>query len=221
MDATAFLLPLSALRDSFHGRVALQLELIALRHQLGTMKRTSRRPSLRPTDRLLWVLLSRFLPNWREMLVIVKPETVIGWHRKGFRLYWTWKSRRRRGGRPPIPRDVRALISRMSRENPLWGAPRIHGELLKLSIEVSEATVSKYLARLPKPPSQTWRTFLGNHAKALASIDFFVLPTATFQLLMVFIVLHHERKTDRPLRRDGKPNCGMGGAADHRSISMG
>ena len=119
MDATAFLLPLSTLRDSFRGRVALQLELIALRHQLGTMKRTSRRPSLRPTDRLLWVFLSRFLPNWREMLVIVKPETVIGWHRKGFRLYWTWKSRRRRGGRPPMPRDVRALISRMSRENPL------------------------------------------------------------------------------------------------------
>ena len=93
-----------------------------------------------------------------------------------------------------MPRDVRALISRMSRENPLWGAPRIHGELLKLGIEVSEATVSKYLARLSKPPSQTWRTFLGNHAKVLASIDFFVLPTATFRLLMVFIVLHHERR---------------------------
>ena len=128
------------------------------------------------------------------MLVIVKPETVIGWHRKGFRLYWSWKSRRRKGGRPPIPCDVRALISRMSRENPLWGAPRIHGELLKLGIEVSEATVSKYLARFPKPPSQTWRTFLGNHAKDIASIDFFVLPTATFRLLMVFIVLRHERR---------------------------
>ena len=128
------------------------------------------------------------------MLVIVKPETVIGWHRKGFRLYWSWKSRRRKGGRPPIPCDVRALISRMSRKNPLWGAPRIHGELLKLGIEVSEATVSKYLARLPKPPSQTWRTFLRNHAKALASIDFLVLPTVTFRLLMVFIVLHHERR---------------------------
>ncbi|MCH8138068.1 MAG: hypothetical protein IH926_03800, partial [Proteobacteria bacterium] len=194
MYAILFLLLLSALRDSFRGRAALQLELIAVRHQLATMKRTSRRPSLRPTDRLLWVLRSRFLPNWREMLVIVKPETVIGWHRKGFRLYWTWKSRRRGGGRPPIPRDVRALISRMSRENPLCGAPRIHGELLKLGIEVSEATVSKYLARLPKPPSQTWRTFLGNHAMALASIDFLVRPTATFRLLMVFIVLHHERR---------------------------
>ncbi len=128
------------------------------------------------------------------MLVIVKPDTVIGWHRKSFRLYWTWKSRRRKGGRPAIPRDVCALISRMSRENPLWGAPRIHGELLKLGIEVSEATVSKYLARMPKPPSQTWRTFLRNHAKDLASIDFFVLPTATFRLLIVFIVLRHERR---------------------------
>ena len=105
------------------------------------MKRTSRRPSLRPTDRVLSVLLFRLLPNWRDMLVIVKPETVIGWHRKGFRLYWTWKVRRQRGGRAQIRRDVRALISRMSRENPLSGAPRIHGELLKLGIEVSEATL--------------------------------------------------------------------------------
>ena len=121
MYATAFLLLLSALRDSFRGRAALQLELIALQHQLATMKGTSPRPSLRPTDRLLWVLFSRLLPNWREMLLIVKPESVIGWHRYGFRPYWTWKSRRRRGGRPPFPRDVRALISRMSRENPLWG----------------------------------------------------------------------------------------------------
>ena len=158
------------------------------------MRRTSRRPSLRSTDRLLWVLLSRLLPNWREVLVIVKPETVIGWHRKGFRLYWTWKSRRRRGGRPAIPREVRDLIGRVSRENPLWGAPRIHGELLKLGIKVSEATVSKYMSRLPKPPSQTWRTFLRNHATCMASMDFFVLPTATLRLLFVFIVLHHERR---------------------------
>ncbi len=172
----------------------LQLELLALRHQLATIKRMSPRPSLRPTDRLLWVLLSRLLPNWRNMLVIVTPETVIGWHREGFRLFWTWKSRRRRGGPPPVPREVRDLIRRMSRENPLWGAPRIHGELLKLGITVSQATVSKYMARLPKPPSQLWRTFLRNHADCLASIDFFVLPTATFRLLFVFIVLHHERR---------------------------
>jgi hypothetical protein len=194
MYSTAFLLLLSAVRDSFRGRAALQLELIALRHQLVTMKRISRRPLLGPTDRLLWALLSRLLPNWRETLVIVKPETVIGWHRKGFRLYWTWKSRRRIGGRSPVPREVRDLIRRMNRENPLWGAPRIHGELLKLGIEVSQATVSKYMKNLPGPPSQTWLTFLRNHIHCSASMDFFVLPTATFRLLFVFIVLHHERR---------------------------
>jgi transposase InsO family protein len=128
------------------------------------------------------------------VLVIVKPETVVGWHRKGFRLFWTWKSRRRRGGRPTVPRDVRDLIHLMSRQNPLWGAPRIHGELLKLGIDVSQATVSKYMAKLPRPPSQTWRTFLRNHMHCSASMDFFVLPTATFRLLFVFIVLHHERR---------------------------
>jgi hypothetical protein len=158
------------------------------------MKRISPRPSLRPSDRLLWVLFSRLLANWRDVLVIVKPEAVIGWHQKGFRLFWTWKSRRQRGGRPPVPREVRDLIHRMSRENPLWGAPRIHGELLKLGIKVSEATVSKYMSHPPKPPSQTWRTFLRNHANCMASMDFFVLPTATLRVLFVFIVLHHERR---------------------------
>ena len=174
------------------------------------MKRTSRRPSPRPTDRLLWVLRSRLLPNGREMLVIVTPETVIGWHRKGFRVYWTWKSRRRGGGRPPIPRDVRALISRMSRENPLSRRspnPRRTPEARHRGLRGTRVHVSgsKYLVQLPKPPSQTWRTFLRNHVMALASIDFLVRPTATFRLLMVFIVLHHERKADRPLRRDVAP----------------
>jgi transposase InsO family protein len=185
---------LSTLGDSFRGRALLQLELLALRHQLATIKRTSPPPNLRPADRLLWLVLSRILPNWRDVLVIVKPETVVGWHRKGFRLFWTWKSQRRRGGRPAIPREVRDLIRRVSLENPLWGAPRIHGELLKLGIVVSQATVSKYTARFPRPPSQTWRTFLHNHMHCLASMDFFVLPTATFQLLFVFIVLHHKRR---------------------------
>ena len=180
--------------DSFRGRAVLQLELLAVRHQLAAVERTSPRPSLRLADRLLWVILSRILPNWRDVVVIVKPETVIGWHRKGFRLFWTWKSRRRRDGRPRVPRDVRDLIRRMSRENLLWGAPRIHGELLKLGIEVSQATVSKYMRTLPRLPSQTWLTFLRNHIHCSASMDFFVLPTATFRLLFVFIVLHHERR---------------------------
>jgi transposase InsO family protein len=194
MNAIVLLPILSLFCDSFRGRAVLQLELLALRHQLATIERASPRPSLRLADRLLWVILSRILPNWREVLVIVKPETVVGWHRKGFRLYWTWKSRRRRDGRPTVPREVRDLIRRMSRENPLWGAPRIHGELLKLGIEVSQATVSKYIKNLPRPPSQTWLTFLRNHIHCSASMDFFVLPTATFRLLFVLIVLHHERR---------------------------
>jgi transposase InsO family protein len=194
MNAIVLLPILSLFCDSFRGRAVLQLELLALRHQLATIERASPRPSLRLADRLLWVILSRILPNWREVLVIVKPETVVGWHRKGFRLYWTWKSRRRRDGRPTVPREVRDLIRRMSRENPLWGAPRIHGELLKLGIEVSQATVSKYIKNLPRPPSQTWLTFLRNHIHCSASMDFFVLPTATFRLLFVLIVLHHDRR---------------------------
>ena len=119
---------------------------------------------------------------------------MIAWHRKGFRAFWTWKSHPRRRGRPPVPTEVRTLIRRITRENPLWGAPRVHGELLKLGIEISQAAVSKYMIRQPKPPSQAWRTFLRNHVVCLASVDFFVVPTATFGLLFAFIVLHHERR---------------------------
>ena len=152
------------------------------------------RPSLRKADRVFWVILSCLWPGWRHALVIVRPETVIGWHRKGFRLFWTWKSRRGKPGRPPVSREIRHLVRRMSRENTRWGAPRIHGELLKLGFSISQAAVSKYMVRYPSPPSQSWRTFLTNHADCLASIDFFVVPTATFHLLFGFIVLHHERR---------------------------
>jgi transposase InsO family protein len=126
--------------------------------------------------------------------VIVKPETVIAWHRQGFRLFWSWKSRQKQPGRPELARDTRALIRRMCLANPLWGAPRIHGELLKLGIDVSQATVAKYTVRTRKPPSQSWRAFLSNHASQLVSTDFFVVPTATFRLLFVFIVLAHQRR---------------------------
>ena len=131
--------------------------------------------------------------DWQHALLLVKPETVIGWHRKGFRLYWTWKSRSR-SGRPRIDPEIRTLVDRMARENPTWGAPRIHGELLMLGFNVSEATVSRYMPRRRKPPSQSWRTFLRNHANGLVSIDFFVVPTATFRVLYVFLVLEHERR---------------------------
>jgi len=139
------------------------------------------------------VALSRLWTGWRHTLILVKPETVIGWHRKGFKLYWTWKSRNR-GGRPPIDAGIRSLIRRMARENPTWGAPRIHGELLMLGFEVAEATVSRYMPRRRKPPSQSWRTFLRNHTLDLVSIDFFVVPTATFRILYVFLALEHERR---------------------------
>jgi putative transposase len=126
--------------------------------------------------------------------VILKADTVIGWQRKGFRLFWRWKSRHGERGRPALAKDIRQLIRRMSRENPLWVAPKIHGELLKLGIEISKSTVSKYLVRHRGSPSQSWRTFLENHVKDIVSADFFTVPTIRFQILYVFVVLAHERR---------------------------
>ena len=143
---------LTIVREAFLSRAALHTEMLALRQQVAVLKRERPRPSLRMTDRVFWVILSRLWPGWRNSLVIVMPETVIGWHRKGFRLFWTWKSRRRKSGRPPVSREVRDLIRRMSQQNPLWGAPRIHGELLMLGFSISQGAVSKYMVRHPKPP---------------------------------------------------------------------
>jgi putative transposase len=173
---------------------ALALENLALRHQLDVLKRNAKRPRLTNRDRTLWIILSRLWPDWRKPLTIVHLETVIRWHRKGFKLYWRWKSRPRWMGRRRVPKEVRDLIRRMSQANPLWGAPRIHGELLKLGISVSQATVSKYMVRHRKPPSQSWRTFLKNHAKDIVSVDFFTVPTATFRVLFVFLVLSNEQR---------------------------
>jgi putative transposase len=189
---------LSCLRDCFRARLVLQAEILALRHQLLVLQRSSRgyRLHLGWTDRVFWVWLSQLWNGWRSALVMVKPETIIAWHRKGFRLYWTWKSRHREG-RPTVCPEVRNLVRQMSLANPCWGAPRIHGELLRIGIEVSQATVAKYMARHKRPPSQTWRTFLKNHTKDLVSVDFFVVPTIAFQLLFVFVILDHDRR--RPL----------------------
>ena len=185
---------LLTLRTSARSRAALQLEVLALRHQLQVLQRT-RPPRVRlgKTDRWLWVLLSRIWTEWRTALVIVKPETVIAWHRRGFRLWWAWKSRRRIG-RPTVPADVRTLIRTMAEANPRWGAPRIHGELLKLGIDVCQATVAKYMGRRRPPPSQTWRTFLANHIGQIMAADFFVVPTATGRLLFVLVILAHARR---------------------------
>jgi putative transposase len=187
---------LSSLLTGFHGQAALQAENIALRHQLTVLQRNHKpnRTVLKASDRCLWVWLSRLWSNWRSALIIVKPETVIGWHRKGFRWYWTWKVRHGKPGRPLVPKGTRDLIRTMSRENPTWGAPRIHSELMKLGIQISEASVAKSMIRSRRPPSQTWRTFLDNHVSQLASVDFFTVHTVWFEVLFVFIVLVHDRR---------------------------
>jgi putative transposase len=170
----------------------LAFENLILRQQLAVMKRSCSRPSISRSDRQFWVLVSRVWPKWRDTLFIVKPETIIHWHKKGFRRYWTRKSRRK--GWPQLDAEIRKLIRRMSVANPLWGAPRIHGELLKLGLNVSEATVSKYMTRHRQPPSQSWRTFLANHASDIVAIDFLTVPTATFRVLFVLVILSHDRR---------------------------
>jgi len=186
---------LAILPSILRSRAALELENLALRHQIGVLQRSAaKRLKLTSGDRLLWICLSRLWRDWRSALAIVKPETVLAWHRAGFRLFWAWKVRRGQPGRPVISREVRDLIRKMCRQNPTWGAPRIHGELLKLGINIAESSVSKYMLHCHKPPSRTWRTFLQNHAQQLVSIDFFTVPTIRFQVLYVFPVLAHDRR---------------------------
>jgi putative transposase len=170
------------------------MEILALRHQLGVLQRSVKCPKLTTADRLLWVWLSTVWRDWRSSIFLVQAATVIAWQRKGFRLFWTGKIRRGKPGRPGVPHDLRELIRTMSRENPFWGAPRIHGELLKLGIDIGETSVSKYMIRRRRPPSQTWRTFLENHVKSMVSVDFFTVPTIRFQILYVFLVLAHDRR---------------------------
>jgi len=185
---------LQATRGSLRARAALQFEIIALQHQVHVLQRSRRsRVRLTPADRLLWVWLSRVWTGWRSALVIVRPETVVAWHRRAFRRFWAWRSRHR-VGRPAVPNHVRALIRTMSRANPLWGAPRIHGELLKLGIEISQASVAKYLVCPRRPPSQSRHTFLANHVQQIMAADFFVVPTATGRLLFVLVMLAHHRR---------------------------
>jgi transposase InsO family protein len=185
---------LAAVRSLVRSRGVLHLEILALRHQLQVLERSARpRGRLTAADRVLWVWLSRIWPDWRVALVLVQPETVVAWQRRGFRLFWAWKSRRRTG-RGSVPADVRTLIRTMSDANPLWGAPRIHGELRKLGITVSQSTVAKYMGRRRPSPSQTWRTFLANHIGQVVAADFFVVPTVTYRLLFVLVLLAHDRR---------------------------
>lgn len=186
-------LALWCLRGCIAKRANLVAENLALRQQLAIFKKHVQRPRLKPRDRVFWVWLSRCWSGWRSALIIVQPATVVGWHRLGFRVYWRLKSRK--SGRPKISAEVQQLIRRLARENPLWGAPRIRAELKLLGCELAEATVAKYLPRTSnKPPSPTWRAFLRNHLSETAAIDFFVVPTATFRVLYVFVVLSLNRR---------------------------
>jgi putative transposase len=178
----------------FGGHRQLALENLALRHQLSVYKRTMTRPKLRTTDRLFWVGLARVWAGWKQSLVIVTPDTVLRWQRRRFREHWAKFSGRPTVGRPPVNADIIALVRKMAAANPLWGAPRIHGELLKLGIEVAERTVSRLIPKRRTPPSQTWRTFLANHLQDLVSIDFFTVPTVRLRVLFVFVVLVHHRR---------------------------
>ncbi len=166
---------------------------LALRQQLAVYHRTRPKPTVRWSDRLFWIGLRLAWPEWKSTLMIVRPATVIAWHRRGFAWYWTQRSRPK-GGRPQVDAHVRRLTREMARANPLWGAPRIHGELLKLGFDVSERTISRLMPRRRTPPSQTWRTFLENHLGSTVAIDFFAVPTLTCRILFVFVILAHDRR---------------------------
>jgi hypothetical protein len=185
---------LAALRAFFRSRHDVFLENLALRHQLEVVLRNNPRPSLKSRDRVLWVWLSRLWPGWRRHLRVVRPETVIGWHRKGWRLYWTWKSRTRLG-RPRLSREVRDLIAEMSRDNPLWGTERIRGELVKLGIVVSNRSIRRYRWGPASPTgSQRWRTFLANEIKGIWAADLFVVQTVGFRTIYVLFFISHGRR---------------------------
>ena len=178
------------------GYEALAVENAALRLQLLAYQRRRVRPKLTAFDRLFWCALSRLWSRWRTALVVVQPDTVVGWQRERFRKFWARLSKRKVtvGGRPTISAEIRCLIIKMATANPLWRAPRIHGELKMLGIKVSERTVSRILRSVPRPPSQSWKTFIGNHADQIVAVDFFTVPTFTFKILFVFIVLAHRRR---------------------------
>jgi putative transposase len=176
------------------GHRAVALENLALRQQLATFRRSGKRPPLRHRDRLFWVLLATAWREWRTALVVVHPDTVVRWHRQWLRRRWTQGSRHTRSGRPSTKAAIRLLVHQMIAANPLWGAPRIHGELGKLGLDISERTVSRLLQRRPRPPSQTWRTFLTNHVTSLVSLDFFTVPTLTGRVLFVLVLLSHARR---------------------------
>lgn len=182
---------------SCRSRRSLLLEILALRQQLAVLKAKHPHPRLTPSDRFFWIVLRKYWVGWKKALVIVQSETVVRWHRAGFKCYWAWLSRRRRRrGRPPTPSEVRDLIFRMVAENPTWGAPRIHGELRMLGFDISERTVLRWMRKAPRnpEPAKRWAAFLSNHREAIAAMDFFTVPTLTFGMLYCFFVIGHDRR---------------------------
>jgi putative transposase len=185
---------LSFLLSLFKSHTQLHLEVLFLRKQLEILTRTSPKLRLRPSDRFFFGVLTNFFSSWKSTLLIIKPETVIRWHQQGFKLYWRWKSRHK-SGRPKIPQAQIDVIRQMASQNPLWGAPRIHGEMLKLGFEISQSTVLRYMPKkAPRTRKQQWKTFLKNHSAQIFSADFFVVPTITFRLLYVLVFLSHDRR---------------------------
>jgi hypothetical protein len=184
----------AVLASPFKSKIRLEAENATLRHQLVVLRRKPEgRARLTNNDRWFFVQLYRWFPSILPALIIIRPKTLVRWHRAGFRRYWRWKSRRR-GGRPPIEAELRALVRQMSTENLLWGAPRIHGELLKLGFELAQSSVAKYMVKHRAPPSQGWRTFLRNHAPDIAAVDLFVVPTIGFDLLYACVIVRLGRR---------------------------
>ena len=204
----------------FKPRTKLVAEILILRQQLNVLRRqVSKRPQLSNTDRFLFVWLYRWFPSVLSAIAILRPETIIRWHRAGFQSYWRERSRKP-VGRPRISAELRNLIGAMSRANHLWGAPHIHGELLKLGFTIAQSTVARYMYR-GWPPSQGWRTFLTNHVDGIAAIDLFVLPTITFRLLYCLVILRHGRRLWVSFGGDDKSDRGVDFAPDHRGVSLG
>lgn len=191
------LVALSTLSGSVRSRKELLLENLALRQQLAVLAQRHPKPRFAAPDRLFWVMLRQFWSGWTQSLLIVQPETVVHWHRAGFKAYWNWISRKRvRVGRKPTSKELRELIFRMVAENPTWGAPRIHGELKMLGFDISERTVLRWMRKAPRSPepAKRWATFLNNHREAIAAMDFLTVPTLSFGVLYCFFVISHNRR---------------------------
>jgi hypothetical protein len=210
---------LAVLASPFKSKLRLQAENAVLRHQLIVLRRRLRGcVRLTNNDRWFLIQLYRWFPSILQVLTIIRPETLLRWHRDGFRRYWRWKSGPQ-GGRPQIDTELRVLIQRMSVENPLWGAPRIHGELLKLGFEVAQSSVAKYMVKRRRPPRQGWRTFLHNHAPDIAAMDLFVVPTIGFDLLYAFVPTRPQRP--HLDQRHSKSDRRMGCTSNNGGVSLG